>query len=69
MGWDTFHLVLSVWLTIIDMPMAAPINKWELQASRTPAFAVLYKVVPVISLLVVSLDEDACACSTTACHC
>lgn len=33
MGWDTFHLVQSVWLSIIDLPAAAPGNKWELQAS------------------------------------
>ncbi len=32
MGWETFHLVQSVWLVTIDLPAAALESKWDLQA-------------------------------------
>lgn len=35
MGWDTFYLVQSVWLAIIDLPAAALESKWDLQARHT----------------------------------
>lgn len=36
MGWETFHLVQSLWLSTIDLPAAAQTgsgDKWELQVS------------------------------------
>lgn len=36
MGWETFHLVQSLWLRMIDLPPKAPEKDWELQV-RPPA--------------------------------
>lgn len=36
MGWETFHMVQSLWLGIIDLPAAAqavPGEKWDLQVN------------------------------------
>ena len=35
MGWETFHLVQSVWLTIIDVPAKSNHEKWDLQVHST----------------------------------
>lgn len=31
MGWDTFHLVHSLWLSIVDLPNKSPEKDWGLQ--------------------------------------
>ena len=43
MGWETFHLVQSLWLTAIELPAVAAASsgeKWELQVTRCWGFHV-----------------------------
>lgn len=31
MGWETFHLVITTWLSQIDLPARSELKNWELQ--------------------------------------
>lgn len=35
MGWDTLHLVQSLWLSTIDLPPSSKEKNWELQVRCT----------------------------------
>ena len=40
LGWETFHLVHTLWLGLMELPVKAPDKDWDMQvSSRTPAFA------------------------------